>query len=51
MLADRLTDARLQVACSQQLMAVRSDQSAWFQLVAVAGAAAAGVLLLASRVR
>ena len=50
-LADRLTDARLQVACSQQQMAVRSDQSAWFQLVAVAGAAAAGVLLLASRVR
>ena len=50
-LADRLTDARLQVACSQQLIAVRSDQSAWFQLVAVAGAAAAGVLLLASRVR
>ena len=50
-LADRLTDVRLQLACSQQLVAVRADVSAWWQLVIVAGAAAAGVLVLSSRVR
>ena len=43
-LADRLTDVRLQLACSQQLVAVRADVSAWWQLAIVAGAAAAGVL-------
>ena len=53
-LADRLTDTH---AAAARLLAatrggrVRADVSAWWQLVIVAGAAAAGVLVLSSRVR
>jgi hypothetical protein len=50
-LADRLTDSRLQLACSQQTVAVRTDTKAWWQLVTVAGAAAVGVLMLCGRLR
>ena len=51
MLADRLTDWRLQLACSQQTVAVGTDTRAWWQLVTVAGAAAVGVLMLCGRLR
>ena len=53
-LADRLTDTH---AAAARLLAatrggrVRADVSAWWQLVIVAGAAAAGVLVLSSRVQ
>ena len=50
-LADRMSDVRLQVACSQQMMAVRNDTHSWFGLVGVASVAAAGVLVLAGKVR
>ena len=50
-LADRMADTRLQLACSQQMMTVREDTSSWFALVGVASVAAAGVLVLAGKVR
>jgi hypothetical protein len=50
-LADRMADTRLQLACSQQMMTVREDTSSWFALVGVASAAAAGVLVLAGKTR
>lgn len=47
-LADRLSDQRLQLACSQQMMAVRADANAWWQLVVGAGLMAVSVLALAA---